>query len=136
MQAYTIYIKKDKDSIIGIEYIPEGFTWLGFILNGFWLIYHRLWRPFAFFILTILMLNQMEYADVITPTVSMIVLSGLSLYIGLAGHDMMRKRLERKGYELHDVVFASSDAEAGLKYIKNNFIIDENAEESSSTNIG
>jgi hypothetical protein len=136
MQAYTIYIKKEKDSIVGIEYVPEGFTWLGFILNGFWLIYNRLWRPFAFFVLTIIMLNQMEYADVITPTISMVVLLGLSLYIGLSGYDMIRKRLERMGYELHDVVFANSDAEAGLKYLKYNFIIDDNAEESNSTNIG
>lgn len=104
-----------------MEYIPEEFTWFGFILGGIWLAYHKLWRPFLFFIIILVMLEQLEMADVITAKISYIILLGFCLYVGFTGQDMIRRRLERMGYELHDVVIASSDTEAGLKYLNGNF---------------
>ncbi len=121
MRTYTVYIKQDDDDIPHIEYIPEKFSWAGFILNTIWLIYNRLWSQALLFLTTIVLVYQLELAYIISPNMSLIIWIGISFFVGFTGNDMLRRRLEKQGYVFSDVIIASSENEAELKYICQNY---------------
>lgn len=121
MKTYTVYLKQDDQNISNIEYIPEKFSWVGFLFSTLWLLYHRLWLQAFFFIVFIILLNQLELAGILEANISLVVWIAVSFFIGFTGNDMLRRSLEKKGYVFYDIIVASSEQEAELKFICQNY---------------
>jgi hypothetical protein len=121
MKTYTVYIKQSDDDISHIEYVPEKFSWTGFLFNSIWLIYNRLWSQAFLFLAILILIYQLELAGIIAPNISLMIWVGISFFIGFTGNDMLRRRLERRGYKFSDIIIASSESEAELKFICQNY---------------
>ena len=92
--------------------VPDKFSWGGFLLPLFWLLFNRLWLNalvvLAFEILLALGASRLG----LPPGVSVIsgfVLMGL---VGLEGRKWLCAALERRGFNLIDIVEANSPDEA------------------------
>ncbi|MDF3046970.1 MAG: hypothetical protein K0R73_88 [Candidatus Midichloriaceae bacterium] len=115
MIAYTVYLKHTDQGTENIVYVPEKFSWLAFLFTIPWLIYHRLWNAAFILIFSLIFLNQVELmVSWGTPT---IICTLASLAAGFYGNDMIRSNLEKNGYVFNDVIMASSEQEAELRFI-------------------
>lgn len=133
MKTYTIYINPkgriEEDTIC----IAEGFSWLAFIFNFFWLIYHKLWTQGFIYFAILITVKELHVSGVIHSYMEFIFQLGMMAYVGLAGRDFIRKGLEKEGYKFIDVVLANSQDEAEYKFmnsimeIEQGFINDEQA---------
>lgn len=117
MKVYTVYLKDNTDPLEDAEYISEGFSWKAFIFNFFWLLYHKLWAQSFAFVVISLVIQELAVAEAISSVVETILYIGLSVYIGFAGRDFVRKKLEKDGYNFVEVVIAQSIDEAEYKFI-------------------
>ncbi len=121
MRTYTVYLKQDDQNISNIKYVPEKFSWPGFLFSMPWLIYHKLWVQVFLFIVFLILLQQLELAYIVEANISVLVYICVSLLLGFTGNDILRRDLEKRGYIFYDVVIASSEQEAELKFICNNY---------------
>jgi hypothetical protein len=129
MKAFTVYIKEKGDILEDAEYISEGFSWLAFIFNFFWLIYNKLWlQGFVYFVILVV-IQELTRSGVIQESMQLIFQLGLMIYIGFAGRDFIRKRLDKDGYKFVEVVLANSLDEAEYKFI--NSLVNESEKQSN-----
>lgn len=115
MNIYSIYIKDQNQNDNPIV-IKQGFSFLAAIFNGFWALYHKMWRfaifALAFDIIPIIFMDHHLYDEM-----SLISRIGLGLIFGFMSADMREYNAKAKGYELEDVVVAASEEEAELKFL-------------------
>lgn len=117
MKIYTVYLKEGSDPLEDAEYLSEGFSWKAFIFSFFWLIYHKLWVQGAAIFILFIVIGELAGAGAISEGADVILRIGVCAYIGFAGKDYLRKRLESEGYDFVDVVLAKSIDEAEYKFI-------------------
>lgn len=118
MDTYTIYILYDKEGkSVDIQYIPEGWSFWGMLFGPLWLLYHALVRPLFFYFAVLILIAQLAEADVVAPIISSVMMLVLSILTGFFGRDYIRAKLVREGYKFDDVIIASSEEEAQLKYV-------------------
>ncbi len=109
MITYTVH-ERDSDAqdiaarAEEIIFVKEGFAWLALAFPLVWLLYHRLWIVLAGFIAIVALLEvgvmSLELNDAVA-VVTTFVLSGL---FALQANDLRRWSLQRKGFELVDLV--------------------------------
>ncbi len=117
MKIYTVYLKEGSDPLEDAEYLSEGFSWKAFILNFFWLVYHKLWVQGAAIFILFIVVGELAGAGVVGEGAGFVLNIGICMYVGFAGKDFLRKRLESEGYDFTDVVLAKSIDEAEYKFI-------------------
>jgi hypothetical protein len=117
MKVYTVYLKANTNPLEDAEYIAEGFSWKAFILSFFWLLYHKLWLQGIAYVVISLVIQELANAEVISSMAETVFYIGLALYVGFAGRDFLRKKLETEGYKFVEVVIAKSIDEAEYKFI-------------------
>lgn len=117
-KLYTVHLHPDAvEPYETLKFIPESFSWGGFVFNGLWLLYHRLWFLGIVFFIGIVLLSLLGAwfpAHMASFTIIRMV---LCWYIGLQGHDMVRAALRKQGYLLVDVVAADSLIEAQQRFL-------------------
>lgn len=116
MKTYTVLInlKSPKRQMV---MLPESFTIWGFIFGVIWLFFSKQWLWGIVFLILNIIVSQMGQSDLITTTTAAIITTGLHLAVGFYGHDLIRKGFEKSGYLLDDVIVASSNQEAELKFL-------------------
>ncbi len=117
MKIYTVYLKDNADPLEEAEYVSEGFAWKGFIFNFFWLIYHKLWIQAAVTLVIMIAIRELANVGVMGENAAFLLNLGICAYIGFAGRDFLRRRLEHEGFNFADVVLAQSIDEAEYKFI-------------------
>ena len=82
-----------------------------------WLFYHKLWWELLVYGLVIVLI----FSLLATPlAAASFFLSGLpGIYLYLEGHQLIRARLEREGYQLVDVLDASDEESAVGRFLEN-----------------
>jgi len=118
MKIFTVYLKENSNPFEDSVFIEEGFSWLGFVFNVFWLVYHRLWMQVVAFMFILLVVVELKQIDAIQDSVYFILCVGLYAYVGFAGRDFIRKKLEKDGYKFTDIVIAKSVDEAQYSFVK------------------
>jgi len=103
MIIYTVYAPQHPAESLQARaesavFVKEGFTIWGFLFGPLWLLYNRLWFEFIAAILVaagvaagLVDLGLKDQAPVITDLL-------LALIIGFEGYNLLRWRLQRKGY--------------------------------------
>lgn len=118
MDTYTVHILYNQDGkALDMQYIPEGYSFWGVVFGPLWLLYNGLIRALVIYGILVILIAQLTEAEVIDPSLSLLLLLMLSLCIGFFGRDSIRAKLIRNGYKFDDVVLASSEAEAQLRYV-------------------
>lgn len=121
-KIYNVYIKKDvSDPFEQMEFVPEGFSLLAVFLTFFWALYYRVWSlaAFSFAVLTAL---EFAYLQGFMPEdMTSVLRLVFSLWVGFEANDWRASSLERRGYILYDVVSGTSEEEARIRFLDNNF---------------
>ena len=117
---WTVYAKPDA---IGhdIVAVPEARSSWAFVFGTLWLLRHRLWWAALVFLLIGLILNavgQVALAGIgdeplwwVSPTALMLAVLP-RFWLALEGNELRRRKLERRGYRLAEVVEAENRADA------------------------
>ena len=100
MRTYTAHMKPDHAPVL----VREGWSWGAFLFGPFWLARHRAWIP-AILLLVLLVLLRAALPGPAAP----IALLGVAWLMGLAGQDLRRWSLERRGYLMAHVLAARDE---------------------------
>ena len=122
MPIYTIHTDANEPHALNalerMVPVPDKFSMGAFILGPIWLLRHRLFFAFVgwvmFFAATIMAILFVELPAVMVP----VTIYGIALLLGLEGHDLRRRWLERHGYIVVDVVGADTVRNAELRFLE------------------
>lgn len=110
MTTYTIYaMPRDRNAEDAI-FVPDAFSWGGFILTGFWVLWNRMWIVSAFVIAVLF------FGTALPPTLQFLANVAVSVFLGLHGHDLLGWSLARRGYAEIGLCNGSSLEEAELRF--------------------
>ncbi len=109
-KIYTTHEKPDAaEPADRLVLVREGFSFWAFVFHGLWLLAHKLWIPFCYYVLTIAVLifagHKLGFGDAALAVLQL----GLQLLIGLNARDIQRWQLARNGYRMTGIVVGSSE---------------------------
>ena len=91
MKTYAIYAKPADRNAERAIFVPDAFSWGGFIFNGFWALWNRMW------IVGIIAIAILLLATVLPPALQFLVNVSISILMGLHGNDLLGWSLARRG---------------------------------------
>jgi Protein of unknown function (DUF2628) len=99
-----------------VEFVKDGFTWLGLLLPPVWFAWHRLWRELAIWLgaglALSLFIGLIPGWDGVIPWVWL----AAAVIIGFEGNELRRAHLERNGYRETGNTAAQSLEDCELRY--------------------
>ena len=123
MAIYSVYLPPvtnghPQNRLDGIRFVRDGFSWSAFIIPVIWLLWHRAWGAFA-----VILLIDIGLAISGTrfglpgPTVT---LAGIlvMVYVGLEARNLYAGALERRQFQLADIVYGRSLSEAETRFFE------------------
>lgn len=117
MLTYTVHKQNRNDADNIAIYVPEKFSWVACLFPPLWILYNKLWGIFLGYIIFIFILNEFSGLEIINSFSSAVLYFGSCILFGFSAYDIYRESLKSRGYKLVDVIIASSEDEAELKYI-------------------
>jgi hypothetical protein len=113
---YTVHVPSDAageaERADRTVFVRDGFNVWGFLFGWPFLLWHRLWAPFAAWLVLACAAALLWWALGL-PTAPLALLAVVAhLFIGVEGNDLRRWALERRGYHPLDVVSAARREEA------------------------
>lgn len=117
MLTYTVHKQNKADSDSVAIYVPEKFSWKACLFAPLWILYHKLWGTFVTYILFVFIIQELVSLEVLDSFSATIMYFGFAILFGFSAHDLFRESLKSQGYKLVDIIIASSEDEAELKYI-------------------
>lgn len=112
MNIYSVYAdssKKNKEPIL----IKQGFSFIAAFFNFFWVTYHKMWL-IAISLLAISYLLSSSTSSYIANCINFAIL----FIFGFFASDIREYYARKKGYNLSDVILASNEEEAEVKYFE------------------
>lgn len=117
MARYVIHRHEDRTPPRGrtpVLVIRDGWSWVGFIVPLFWLLWHRLWFPafgvFAASLAIALLAQNPQWAPLALPFNLLV-----GLFVALEGQGWRVSAARMRGYRLADVVEADTQEVAELR---------------------
>lgn len=105
MKVFAVYVKpKAAAPIETATFVQEGFSLAAFVLNMFWMLYHRIWWVAA---LVFLFNSAVSYAQIhhfISQDAALVLNISILAVIGFEASDWYQDTLKRRGYILLDIV--------------------------------
>ena len=93
--------------------MPDAFSWGGFILTGFWVLWNRMW------IVGIAVMAVLLLGTVLPPALQFLVNVAVSVFLGLHGNDLLGWSLARRGFSEIGLSAGSTSEEAELRFYAN-----------------
>ena len=110
MNIYSVYIDSTKKETKPLL-IKQGFSFLAIIFNYLWALYHKMWLIALITISINIIIKNIEISH-IAYSANIAIL----LLLGWFAPDLREYYAERKGFKLSDIILASSEEEAEVKY--------------------
>jgi signal transduction histidine kinase len=110
MNIYSVYTdssKKEKEPIL----IKQGFSFIVGVFNLFWALYHKMWGIF-FALLIISFILGTSSSSAISYNINFAIL----FIFGFFASEIREYYAVKSGLKLSDVILASSEEEAEIKY--------------------
>lgn len=98
-------------------FVRDGFSFTALVFPSIWLLWHRLWMSFAFFVL--LMASFIFIADTISPVLGVFLNALVGFYFSFEGTNLKAVKLKNAGWHEVDVIVASDEEEAEVRYFSN-----------------
>lgn len=116
-KIYNVYEKPEAaEPTQRVELVREGFSFVAFVFNLLWLLYHRLWMAAAAYMaLLVFVALAAEWFGISELGLA---LAQLWLQVMIAFHaaDLRGRALVRRGYRMAGVLAATTDIEAERRY--------------------
>ena len=117
MLTYTVHKQNKNDSDSIAIYVPEKFSWIACLFSPLWILYNKLWGIFVGYIIFIFILNEFIDLEILSSSSAAVLYLGCAILFGFSAYDVYRGSLKSRGFKLVDIIIASSEDEAELKYI-------------------
>lgn len=118
MARYVILRHEDRTPPRGrapVLIVRDGWSWIGFIVPLFWLLWHRLWfAAFGVFVASLaiaLLAQNPQWASLALPFNLLV-----GLFVGLEGQGWRIDAARRHGYRLADIVETDTQEAAELRF--------------------
>jgi hypothetical protein len=110
MTTYAIYAKPADRNVERAIFVPDAFSWGGFIFNGFWALWNRMWIVGAIVIATLLL------GTLLPPALQFLVNVTVNVLMGLHGNDLLGWSLTRHGFSEIGLSAGNSLEEAEFRF--------------------
>ena len=120
MASFALFCPKSATPLdpARIVLVRESFSLWGFLLPLPFCLWHRNWRLSALLVLIGLALSVLPSFGIMIPEGSVLAVELLmGLYVGFAAADIRAAALERRDYDLVDVVMARDEDSALLRFL-------------------
>jgi hypothetical protein len=107
-----------REEIEQARLLPERFSWPAFVFGGLWLLYKRLWLAFILYAVVWALLFWLQRQAGLPGGSVLLSQAALGLFLGLEGHNLVARKLARKGWRLVDVVEAADLSGAERRYFE------------------
>jgi hypothetical protein len=119
MKLYNSYIKKtEKDDIIDLIFIKNGFSFPAFFFNLLWFLYHKMMRGLILVIIIDIFLIKIYGIYKASATDILLAFISTSLIIAANANYWYGKGLKKKGYEFIGCVFGENKEAAKLRFVE------------------
>ena len=97
MKHYTVHGRPDwqPDEVM---FVKDGFNWPAFLVPVAWLVVKGQWLWLVMYLLALVLVGAVATANGLTGDVSALLVTGLSLIMGLEANDIYRRSLTRRGF--------------------------------------
>jgi hypothetical protein len=117
--VFTVHIPphavgQEQDQHVDTVFIPDASSLMALIFPFVWLIWHRLWWAFLFYVLLMVALFVLMIGDFSLLASAITFIPGLFLY--LEGQELRRKKLARQGWKMMGTVEGQDMASAEYRY--------------------
>ncbi len=110
MTTYAIYAKPSDRNAEGAIFVPEAFSWGGFVFTGFWALWNRMWIVGAI-VISVAMLGS-----ALPPALQYLLNLAISILMGLHANDLLGWSLTRRGYSEIGLGMGGTLEEAELRF--------------------
>lgn len=118
---YTVHWKADaKTPQQPLILVREGFNWHAFIFTHFWALYQGLWRALGLILLINISVSLLVVELHLHPFSLFAMQLGMQVWFGYQANDFLRKKLDKKGYILSDIVSGENEMRAEQRFLDRN----------------
>jgi hypothetical protein len=103
LKFWTAHVRQRAAPVL----VREGFSWGALFFGPLWLAAHRAWIPAVLTVVATVLILFLA-----TEGISVILMAGLVLLLGLSGQDLRRWSLDHRGYLLAQVIAAPNELAA------------------------
>jgi hypothetical protein len=123
MALFSVYLPKlqtgtNDGRLERARFVRDGFSWGGFLFPVLWLLWHRVWRwalaVMAFDVALLLLSHRLGVSSAALAAAGVMEM----LFVGLEARHWFCLALERRGYELSDVVQAETKEDAEYRFFE------------------
>ncbi|HXA25514.1 MAG TPA: DUF2628 domain-containing protein [Acetobacteraceae bacterium] len=100
MKFWTAHLRQGAPPVL----VREGFSWGALLFGPLWLAAHRAWIPAVLTVVASLLIVLLA-----TEGISVVLMSGVTVLLGLSGQDLRRWSLDHRGYFLAQVIAAHNE---------------------------
>lgn len=123
MKLYSALIKKDKNNKIeDVVLLEEGFSFLAFLFNGLWFLFHRMWANAAVIFAINYALQSLGEAAVLSKIDLMFLEFSFLIIIAYNANYWFGEHLLCLGYQISGFVLAANKAEARIKAVQSLYV--------------
>lgn len=110
MTTYAIYAKPGDRNAADAIFVPDAFSWGGFVFTGFWALWNRMWIAGSIVISLALL------GSALPPALQFLLNLAVSIVMGLHANDLLRWSLARRGFSEIGLSKGSTLEEAELRF--------------------
>ena len=110
MTTYSIYAKPNDRAAADAIFLPDRFSWGGFVFTWAWALWNRMW------IVGTIVLAILLVASALPSQLQILFSIGVSILMGLHANELLVWSLARRGFSLVALCNGSSLEEAELRF--------------------
>jgi Protein of unknown function (DUF2628) len=100
LKFWTAHLRQGAPPVL----VREGFSWGALLFGPLWLAAHRAWIPAVLTVVASLLIVLLA-----TKGISVVLMAGVIMLLGLSGQDLRRWSLDHRGYLLAQVIAAHNE---------------------------
>lgn len=130
-KTYTVYSKSESEDPLDAHFVQEGFVIWMFVpfINLFWALQRKCWLLLTLIVFTYYVLfftganndflsSNLVLNGIVFSKLYIFLRLIVLIFLGVNANDFWRKSLERRGYEIVEIVAATNEAEAQRRYFQ------------------
>jgi hypothetical protein len=117
--SYTVHLapsKPGRDSDTAIQFVPDAFAPVAFVVPWAWFLWNRMWLTFLVYLVVMTAAFVALAWSGFPPPLRMAITFAISLLVGLEATNLKRRSLRWRGFHEVGVIVAANREEAERRY--------------------
>ncbi len=117
MRIYSVHIRREGlDPDADIVLVKEGFSWPAALFMPLWALWRGLWLASAGMVLAVAAISAIATINGLGHSIAPWLYLGAALLSGYNANDLIRASLERRGFEMRDIIAAPNRDTAVFRF--------------------